>query len=313
MPKHSLIIQRFPYGGTEASECVDWLVKTYHRAKLDPRWSDVKCRWINDTPITMTRNRALADARAAGFDFMLLVDSDMAPDVELLRGDPAAVPFYEAAVDHALQSPVPTVIGAPYCGPPPHENVYVFQWANRGNTLDPAAANARLDQYTREQAAMLAGVQEVAALPTGLMLIDLRALDRLPEPWTYYEFEGAGAECEACHQRARGPEAKKASTEDVTFTRDLALLGVPQLCTWSSWAGHIKRYVVGKPRPYTSDVVSKKMRAALERNWWTSRWTRGWRRSWRPATRTRPRPASATATTARSRAAGRPSSGPNTR
>lgn len=265
MPKYSLYIHRFPYGGSEASECVDWLMKTYHQAKLDPRFDRVVTDRLNDTPITMTRNAAIMKARAQGFDYLLIVDSDMAPDVDL-AGDPTAKPFFDVAVDFALANRArPVVIAAPYCGPPPHENIYVFRWANRGNTLHPSAANARLDQFTREEAAVLAGVQEVGALPTGLMLLDLRAFDHLPHPWTYYEYHDAGADCDQCGRRGSGPETQKASTEDVTLTRDLGLLGVGIYCAWDSWAGHIKRYVVGKPRPYTTDVVAVKMREALGR------------------------------------------------
>lgn len=266
MPQYKLLIQRYPYGGVEASECVSWLMATYHRAANDPRFSEVRSAWVNDTPITMTRNQSFAAAKRAGFDFMLIVDSDMAPDHELRNGDRTQVPFFDAAVDYALKSPKPCIIAAPYVGPPPLENVYVFRWANRGNSRHPRAANARLDQYTREEAALLAGIQEVGALPTGLMLIDLRVLDVLPQPYTYYEFaRGGAAECPACHQKARGPEDEKASTEDVTFTRDAGMLGVPILCAWSSWAGHVKRYIAGKPRAYTTDFVAHKMREAISR------------------------------------------------
>jgi hypothetical protein len=263
MPRHSLLIQRFPYGGREDTECVDWLIRTYHQAKLDRRFDRVACDSINDTPITMTRNQALANGVRLGFDFMLMVDSDMSPDAELRAGDPTAKPFFDVAVEHALASAKPCLIAAPYVGPPPLENIYVFQWANRGNTLHPEAANARMEQFTREEAARLQGIQAVGALPTGLMLIDLRCLAKLPQPWTYYEYHAAGEECEACHQRVRGPEERKASTEDVTFSRDLGLLGFGVFCAWDSWAGHNKRYTARKPRPYTTDIVAGRFRKAL--------------------------------------------------
>lgn len=262
MPRYSLLIQRFPYGGREDSECVDWLMETYHKAKLDPRFHTVKAPRLNDTPITMTRNAALLAAQKHGYDFVLMVDSDMAPDCELGE-DQTAKPFFDVAVNELLGREKPAVIAAPYVGPPPRENVYVFQWANRGNTLHPTAANPHLDQYGREQARIMAGVQPCGALPTGLMLVDMRALAKLPHPWTYYEYHNTGDECPACRQKKRGPEAQKASTEDVTFTRDLGLLGVDILCAWDSWAGHNKRYTARKPRPYTTDIVSHKMRDAI--------------------------------------------------
>lgn len=263
MPSYRLLMYRFPYGGREDSTCVDWLMHTYHKAKLDKRFSEVRSPKLNDTPITMTRNAALLTARKLGYDFVLMVDSDMSPDHELLEGDPTAKPFFDVACDELLGRPRPAIIAAPYVGPPPHENIYVFQWANKGNTLDVKAARPSLDQFSREQASMMAGVQKVGALPTGLMMIDLRVLDKHPHPYTYYEYEGGGDECPACHQRERGPEAKKISTEDVTFSRDIGLRGFDVLCAWDSWAGHNKVYTARKPRPYTADIVAARMRESI--------------------------------------------------
>jgi hypothetical protein len=46
---------------------------------------------------------------------------------------------------------------------------------------------------------------------------------------------------------------KKATTEDVYFSRNLALAGVPQYVLWDCWAGHIKPIVVDKPDLLTMD------------------------------------------------------------
>lgn len=259
MPKFKVMVVRFPYGGREDSECVDWLMKTYHAIATDPRFEVVNWR-INDTPITMTRNLAFDQAVRQGVDFLLIVDSDMAPDVELGE-DPTAKPFWPSTIDFMLRHAGPCVVAAPYCGPPPHENVYVFTWGNLRN--DSRDGDVRIDQYSREHAAGMTGIQEAAALPTGLMLIDCRVFQKLTPPYTYYEFEGVGHPCDACGQPHRGPETKKASTEDVTFSRDLALAGVPMYCNWDAWAGHVKRHVVRKPRPYTTDSVAQKMRQAI--------------------------------------------------
>lgn len=259
MPRHKLMIVRFPYGGKEDSECVDWLMQTYHKAANDPRLEVLNLR-VNDTPVTMTRNWAFEQAIKHGVDYLLLVDSDMSPDAERFD-DPAAKPFFDTTLEFMLGQEKPCVVAAPYCGPPPHENVYVFCWGNL-RTGNPDA-DVRIDQFSREHAAQMTGITEVAALPTGLMMIDMRVFKVLTPPFTYYEYEGDGPQCDVCGTPKPGPQSKKASTEDVTFTRDLALAGVPQFCNWDAWAGHIKRHVVRKPRPYTTDSVAAKMQRAI--------------------------------------------------
>lgn len=259
MPEYKIMLCRYPYGGSESMESVDWMLKTTRQITDDRRFRLFVNR-VNDTPITMTRNQTMEDAKQQGMDFMLIVDSDMAPDCEAAE-DPAAKPFWKSSIEFMLKHEGPCVVAAPYCGPPPFENVYVFQWTrHETGTPDP---QGELVQYTREQAACMAGIQEAAALPTGLMLIDLRALQCLPFPYTYYEFKGDGPACQACGVRTPGPQAEKASTEDVTFTRDLSLAGVPVYCNWDAWAGHIKRKIVRKPRPYTADAVAARMHKAI--------------------------------------------------
>lgn len=248
MPKYKLRVGRFPYGMTEATECVDWLIRVSARLSHDKRFEVSHAR-IADTPITMTRNRMFLDAAKDEIDLLLIVDSDMAPDVEL-GCEPGAKPFLDSSLEFMLTHEGPCVIAAPYCGPPPHENVYVFQWANyQGDHPD---ADWRIVQYTREQAAVMAGMHQAAALPTGLMLIDMRGLKKLPpdKPPTYYEWTD-------------GWETNKASTEDCTFSRDLAFAGVPLYCNWDAWAGHVKRKVVRKPRPVTTDAVAEAIRPAI--------------------------------------------------
>jgi hypothetical protein len=247
--KIDVMFARFPYMNAECPDVTDWLLETVLKAKRDPRIGRVLSQRYDDTPITMTRNKAVADARREGVDFLLMIDSDMRPDCE-----PDGKPFWDTSLDFALANP-PCIVAAPYCGPPPHENVYVFQFSGRMNeTRNPSWA---LEQYTREEAAVRSGIERVAALPTGLMLIDMRALDRLrPSPdrgHFYYEWSD-----HTCSQ--------KASTEDVTFTRDVCLAGVDIYCNWDAWAGHWKRHLVRKPRPLTVDAVRAQFADALRAN-----------------------------------------------
>jgi hypothetical protein len=243
MPKYNVAVARFPYGGFEHTRCVDWLVKTVLKLKADKRVGDVIPIVENDTPITMTRNAACLKARKQGADYLLMLDNDMAPDHE------GTAPFWDSSWEFLLRHrDRPGMIAAPYCGPPPHENVYVFRWRNPANN-HPDDPDFKLEQYTREEAAERIGIEEVAALPTGLLLMDIRALDAVAPPWFYYDYPD-------------DYQAQKASTEDVVFTRNCSFAGVPVYCNWDSWAGHVKQRIVGKPRILTADMVTLKVKEA---------------------------------------------------
>ena len=194
-------------------------------------------------------------AREYGLDILIMVDSDMKPDL----GDE---PFFDSSFDYLVKhyDKGPVCIGAPYCGPPPDECVYVFRWQNQES--DSANPDFQLEAYDRHTASKLAGIQECAALPTGLIMYDMRCFD-ITEPkskddnsWFYYEWMDQYA-------------TRKASTEDVTMTRDLAIAGTrvlgynPVLCNWNAWAGHWKPKCVGPPIMLDSKEIGKK----LSENW----------------------------------------------
>lgn len=275
-------------GGYQAMhpDVTDWLLEVTGKMRSDPRIGHVHFDHESDTPVTMIRNDYVLKARKAGAEFLLMVDSDQSPNKH--KTEPWFKPFWETSFEYALQhyDKGPLVIGAPYCGPPGDvgENVYVFHFENFGVHGDET--NFKLEQYPRAMAAQLTGIQECAALPTGMILIDMRifemiepsqkskrqvleefkdgkidiatALREITEGWFYYEWEN-------------GYAAKKASTEDVTFTRDVAIAGMHKLgynplrCNWDCWIGHHKPYNVGKPRPYGVEHVGNVlMRAAQE-------------------------------------------------
>lgn len=231
--KADILIARFPWHGGEHPDVTDWLVQTVLKMKSDERVGKVHFRRIDDTPITMGRNLAARHAQDVGADYVLMIDADMSPDL------PGSKPFWDTSWDFACKHEGPCVVAAPYCGAPPVNNVFIFRWANLMN--DNPTPDARLEQFSREEAAGRAGFEEVAALPTGLILIDARVFGRLKPPFFYYEWEDERL------------QHKKASTEDVTFTRDASMAGVPVYVNWDSWAGHWKPYRVDKPRPMTID------------------------------------------------------------
>lgn len=257
-----LLICCFSYGGnggmkSEHPDVRDWLIDNLPRIEGDPRIESVARLDIADTPITMTRNRAVMTARKAGADLLLMIDSDMAPD-NLIGRDYTALRFWDVAFPAIYEhwDKGPLVIGAPYCGPPPEENVYVFRW--RTNESDHPGVDLMLDMYSREEAAERTGLEEVGALPTGMILFDMRAF-ALTEPkregdhsWFYYEYSDLY-------------QTSKVSTEDVTATRDISLIGTqvlgynPLRVAWNCWAGHWKPKCVSKPTVIHAGNVGKKL------------------------------------------------------
>jgi hypothetical protein len=245
MPKYSILVATFPYGGLEHTKASRWYTRLILKLKADRRIGEVHCADEDDTPISMTRNKACRQAQLLGADFVLMMDSDTIGDYQ------ATKPFWDSSFEFLLGHGGPAIVAAPYCGPPPNENVYVFRWRNRQSD-HPGETDFRLDQYTREEAFERAGMEEVAALPTGLMLFHTEALAKVPIPWFDYEYSD-----EYC--------TKKDTTEDVYFTRNASLEGVPVYCNWDSWAGHRKWKVVGKPEILTADALQLRAKKAKGR------------------------------------------------
>ena len=249
----------FSYGGnggisSEVPDIREWMIPLVSEVSQDKRVENVRIWNLSDTPITMTRNRAVLMARQFGVDVLVMIDSDMKPDVD---GGKFFQTSFDYLVAHYHKGPV--CIGAPYCGPPPQECVYVFRWQNQQS--DNPNPDFQLEMYDRHTAVKMKGIQECAALPTGLIMYDMRCFDLTePEtdkdhPWFYYEYKSKYQE-------------EKASTEDVTMTRDLSLVGTtklgynPVMCNWDAWAGHWKPKCVGKPVVMDAANVGQKLQMA---------------------------------------------------
>lgn len=265
--KFKVGICTFSYGGnggisSEVPDIREWMIPLVAVAQSDPRVEAIQIWNLSDTPITMTRNRAVLQARERGCDFLLMVDSDMKPD--LYDGlDPLAKQFFPSSFDFLVNHyhKGPACVGAPYCGPPPNECVYVFRWANFQN--EHPNPDFALEMYDRHTAAKMVGIQECAALPTGLLMYDMRLFDLTEpkkegdKPWFYYEWKDIHC-------------TEKASTEDVTNTRDLSLVGTqklgynPLFCNWDAWAGHWKPKCVGKPTPVGANEVASKLKESWD-------------------------------------------------
>lgn len=230
-----------------------WWGETLLKCRLDERINRMSRMSYSDTPITLTRNAAIRDAQKSGADLLLMIDSDNKPDIE-----PDGKPFWDTSFDKIYEhyERGPLVIFAPYCGPPPNELPYVFEWKNYEN--DEADQRIKLEMMSRERAAQFAGFVDVAAGPTGLILYDMRAFDLTEPPYFAYEWTDE-------------TQSEKASTEDVYNTRNISLNGMaklgynPLLCNFDAWAGHAKQKMVRKPRVLgVSDVHKTLQKAVLE-------------------------------------------------
>lgn len=290
MRKYKIAVARLPGGGSERMEAVAWLIRTVRKMDQDPRVGDLVSICFADTPAPMVRNRIVVEARKAKADYILSIDDDMAPDYPrpgsrsfwdvswdfLMHRRNAEIRHWEEIVDRegkitpgdprfyykthedpgtpiALREFPPATIAAPYCGPPPGELPYIFRWTcTESNCPNP---NFKLEMMGRDECAVRAGVEEVAALPTGLIIWDIRVFDILPPPWFDYEYED------------RPYETKKASTEDVYQTRNASMLGLPQYTAWDSWAGHVKVKIVPPPVVLTRDQVHQSLVDAVHRDW----------------------------------------------
>jgi len=270
------------YGGnggvsSEFPKIRTWYGSVMYWCKTDPRVGEFMEYTLADTPIPMVRNRFVEMALKAGADVLVMCDSDMYPDPHI-KGDATyglpkvagAKPFFESSFDFLYEhwERGPVFVAAPYCGPSPSNNIYVFRWTNKVNP-NPNP-NVRLRQYTREEAMVATGFEEVAALPTGLIMFDTRIFKLKRTELFYYEYKHDGANCELCGMRAPGVRAEKISTEDVASTRDLSLLGItkygynPCFINWDAWAGHVKPQVVGKPQCIDAHSVHAHLRKAWE-------------------------------------------------
>lgn len=247
-----ILVVVFTYSGSCHVDIMQYVAGLYGSMIANnrhPRMGSLSVSYSAGYPTDRCRNAALEAAKRRGARFLLMLDDDMKPDL-LLGQDPDAKPFLPTAFDFAINQPEPVCVGAPYCAGPPNQEVVVMR--NRVVVPDmPGDIGTKLDKYSREEAAVAKGFEEVAALPTGCLLIDMRCLERMEPPYFQYEY-------------ADESQTKLASTEDIFFTRNAAWLGYKQYVLWDAWAGHHKRYLVGKPQLTTVGSVPKMIFKAFQ-------------------------------------------------
>lgn len=262
--KAKVFIWTFSPGEEVGWYAADWIGRA--AAKLKHEYGCiVGTDRLKGTPIPMLRNKALFESKQMGCDFAIMIDSDMRPDPEhpdvpqILKYRHAK-PFLDEAWPFMLRNPQAAAVFAPYCGPSPINNIYVFRWRSNHNRFNRPGSTS-LHQYSREEAAVMGGIEEVAAGPTGLVIYNVKRCTEMPCPWFYYEYKDK-------------EQTAIDSTEDVTQTRDLSLRyhatggvgGGKVYCAWDSWAIHRKYEDVDKPELATVEAVAEGLRNAIKRD-----------------------------------------------
>jgi hypothetical protein len=256
--KVDILFAQFPGQYQTQPSAADWVAEAFAEAKADPRFGRVVKTRLVGTPIPALRNRACLTAIQEKFDYIVQVDSDMYPDM-CGKGWPSDKRFFKSSFDFIFGRHLhaPCVIAAPYVGPPPYENIYVFRWRNKES--GHPNVDWSLEGYTREEAAILGGIQRCAAIPTGVCIIDVRGLPYVQKPWFYYGYRDEH-------------EADVVMTEDVAFSRNWGMSAAPNYgldfmpvyCNWDAWACHWKMKMCGKPVILTEDDVSSAYRRAAK-------------------------------------------------
>lgn len=287
--KLSVYLCFFSYSGhsgmpSEHPSCREVVTDIQTRMRGDERIERIEMETFSDTPVTMTRNAAIKKARESGCDIAVFFDTDQ--DFMLHAHEPWYKPFFpvafDAIYDHYDKGPL--VIAAPYTGGANNgQNIFFFQWRNKG-VFENDHTEFSLEQYTREEAAQMSGLHPVAALPTGLIMFDLRIFDllddgRLSREQALDQYKaGTITRQQALRSLSDGyfyyewtdeSASEKASTEDVTATRDISLIGQlklgynPLLVACDSWIGHVKPYTTGRPKIFATEQVGNALQRAV--------------------------------------------------
>ncbi len=264
-PKVKVLIALFAYSGNGGipgtiPEVAVWLAETATMLAKDERVANVATITLCDTPITMTRNRAIKMAQSGGFDMLLMLDSDNEPDGYYGKC-PNAKRFMDVGFTFAydrLTQGKPTVIAAPYCGPPPHpigggegEVPYLFEWMN--DSSEEKVFGYRLHRLNRNEAARMTGIKPIAALPTGVCLFTTNAFEGMSVPYFAYEMNA--------------DHTDKLSTEDVYATRNISLFWHSKInedvvfAACDSWALHHKVKKVGRPELLSVNAVHQDLQS----------------------------------------------------
>lgn len=208
---------------SEHPDICRWTAYNALKIKQTPGITGIKFYDVAASRILLCRNMAVDVAREWGCKYLMFVDPDMSPDCYLGR-DPKAMPFWETSWSMLQQFPG-SVIAAPALQGAPDYAVNVF-------VLDPEQRATR--RVTHEETMGRYGIEQVFAIGTGLMLIDMSVFDRLKPPYFDDEYENQ-------------EKTRVFTSQDIYFCKMCNLAGIRVFANWYAWAGHYKQTMLGRP------------------------------------------------------------------
>ena len=190
--------------------------------------------------IHCARNVAAKEALKHNCDFLLFCDPDQRPDARMFNeyiprdeqpnAREWALPFVQSSLDFMLSN-FCSVVAAPLVSCPPALNINVFPFRENGQSYS---------RMTHEElAAIEPQFQQVAAMGTGLMLIDCNVLRAMPEPWFEDAYQPDQVD-EKTGKVTRDPQYDVMHSQDTRFCFKVNDLRGQVYCNHFAPAGHIK-------------------------------------------------------------------------
>jgi hypothetical protein len=205
-------ISRICRGKTERCEVGTWLLATaLQLTKQGIYFYDFVADKLG---VEVARNWSVQEARRHECDVLFMVDADMVPNRAFAK---RALAFLKANPG--------SVIGSPYMH---HQSNSAGGWQvfTASPREDGSAVRCKPGK----------GVEQVAAVGTGLCAIDLKAFDKLTPPY-FRQFFG---ESNVYHEQQDG-------TEDVYCFVRMTMAGVKVCADWDCRSGHNKSITLGEP------------------------------------------------------------------
>lgn len=178
--------------------------------------------------ILLNRNIIAQEAINQKCDFLLMIDPDMSPD-HYTKGEnkrAQAKSFLQTSFQHMMDNPF-GVIAAPACSERPKRLTNVF-------LTNPDGSGRRMTYSETRERLREPAIEQVHAIGTGLILIHVPIFTVLTHPY----FDDVYANVE---------KTELSLSQDVYFTQNCHMAGVPVWCNWYAWAGHIKDEPLGAP------------------------------------------------------------------
>lgn len=230
--------------GFESPSVRNWTTLTTIDMMRDPRFTLLDGGGLElHTPqvhrIHCARNTSARQALESNCDFLLMCDPDMQPDARLFNDRlPAdrqpearewAKPFVFSSLDFML-STCSAIVAAPAVGAPPENKINVW----------PARDGGELKRMSHQEMAEIEpGFQRVAAVGTGLMLVDCNLFRNMPQPWfeDAYQPDQVDPETGAV---IRDPQFDVTRSQDTNFCIKADAMRARTYVNHFAPAGHIK-------------------------------------------------------------------------